>query len=402
MAANIGEAESPSGYSDLSESEKQAIVANVREFAEREIGPRVADYDREEKLPRDLLDRMSELNFFGGVVPIEHGGLGLDHVTFAEVIEEMSKVDHVMATLLSLPSGLVGAALQRFGSPEQKERWLRPLAEGKMFGAAGVTEPGSGSDVAAMTTTYVKDGSDFVINGAKAWISQLDVASFLLTFATSDRSLRHRGVTAFIIPVDTPGLSFHPYKNKLGFRALSTGDVALDDVRVPADCLLGEEHQGFQAAMTAVERGRLGVAARSVGVTQACLDDSIAYAKEREAFGKPISDFQIVQSQITDMATGALTSRLLVRHCAEAMDRGLRAREVTSMAKMYASNVAMDSATKAIQIHGAAGTSSEYRVSRLFRDAKVLQLVEGSNDLHRALIGEFEVGIRSEPAPVAA
>jgi alkylation response protein AidB-like acyl-CoA dehydrogenase len=362
MGANVGGTEVSDGVSELSEAEKKAIVSNVREFAEREIGPRVAEYDREEKLPRDLLERMAELNFFGGVVPIDEGGLGLDFVTFAQVIEEMSKVDHVLATLVSLPSGLVGASLQRYGTPEQKEKWLRPLAEGQIFGAAGVTEPSSGSDVAAMTTTYKKDGSDFIINGAKAWISQLDVASFVLTFATSDRSLKHRGVTAFVIPADAPGLSFHPYKDKLGFRPLSTGDVVLDDVRVPADCVLGEEGRGFEVAMTAVERGRLGVAARSVGVTQACLDDSIAYAQEREAFGKPISDFQIVQSQ------------------------------------MYASNVAMDSATKAIQIHGAAGTSGDYRVARLFRDAKVLQIVEGSNDLHRALIGEIEVGLRNDRA----
>ena len=401
MAVKTG-ADAANGGPQLDEAEKRAIVRGIREFAEREIGPRVAEMDDAEELPRDLLDAMAELNFFGGVVPVELGGLGLDFVTFAELIEEISRVDHIMGTLVSLPSGLVGASIEQHGTPEQKEQWLRPLAEGRIFGAAGVTEPGSGSDVAARTTTYRKDGSDFVINGAKAWISQLDVADFVVTFATSDRSLRHRGVTAFIIPRDTPGLSFHPYKNKLGFRPLATGDVVLDDVRVPASAVLGEEHNGFPVARTAVERGRLGVAARSVGVTQACLEDSIAYAKERQAFGKPISDFQIVQSQITDMATGALTSRLLVRHCAEAMDRGLRAREVTSMAKMYASDTAMRSATSAVQIHGAAGTSPDHRVARLFRDAKVLQIVEGSNDLHRALIGEFEVGLRSEPAVAVA
>jgi alkylation response protein AidB-like acyl-CoA dehydrogenase len=381
---------------ELLDHEKRAIVRGVREFAEREIAPRIAEFEREETVPRDLLEEMAELNFFGGVVPAELGGLGLDYVTYAEMIEEMSAIDHIVATLISLPSGLVGSAIQAYGTEEQKERWLRPLAEGRIFGAAGVTEPNSGSDVSSMTTTYRRDGDDYVLNGAKAWISQLALASFVVTFATSDRGLRHRGVTAFIIPADTPGLGLHPYHDKLGFRPLSTGDVVLEDVRLPADAVLGEEGEGFRVAMTAVESGRLAVAARSAGVIQACLDDSIAYATEREAFGRSISDFQIVQSQITDMAVGAVTARLLNRHCAEAMDAGAPARKLTSMAKMYASNTAMKSATDAIQIHGAAGTSRDHRVERLFRDAKVLQLVEGSNDLHRALIGEIELGLRAD------
>jgi alkylation response protein AidB-like acyl-CoA dehydrogenase len=391
MAAEETQADVAAGRDEVG---MQALVRAVGEFARKEIAPRVAQYDRDEELPRDLLERMAELGFFGGVIGVEDGGLGLDFVTYAQLIEEISKVCHVMGTLVSMPSGLVGASIQRYGSNEQRERWLRPLATGEIFGAAGVTEPGSGSDVAGMTTTYRRDGTDFIINGAKAWISGLNIASFVLTFATSDRRLRHRGISAFLIPSDTAGLGLHPYKDKLGFRPLSTGDVVLDDVRVPADALLGEEGEGFRVAMTAVERGRLGVAARSVGVATACLQDSIAYATERRAFNKRIAEFQIVQSKITDMATGAMTARLLVKHCAEAMQEGRRARELTSMAKMYASDVAMRSATDAFQIHGAAGVSPDHRVGRFFRDAKVLQIVEGSNDLHRALIGEIELGLR--------
>ncbi|HEX5923356.1 MAG TPA: acyl-CoA dehydrogenase family protein [Baekduia sp.] len=391
MAAEETQADVAAGRDEVG---MQALIQTVGEFARKEIAPRVAQYDRDEELPRDLLERMAELEFFGGVIGVEDGGLGLDFVTYAQLIEEISKVCHVMGTLVSMPSGLVGSSIQRYGTDEQRERWLRPLATGEIFGAAGVTEPGSGSDVAGMTTTYRRDGSDFIINGAKAWISGLNIASFVLTFATSDRRLRHRGVSAFLIPADTPGLGLHPYKDKLGFRPLSTGDVVLDDVRVPADALLGEEGEGFRVAMTAVERGRLGVAARSVGVATACLQDSIAYATERRAFNKRIAEFQIVQSKITDMATGATTARLLVKHCAEAMQEGRRARELTSMAKMYASDVAMRSATDAFQIHGAAGVSPDHRIGRLFRDAKVLQIVEGSNDLHRALIGEIELGLR--------
>jgi hypothetical protein len=371
------------------------LLRLVAEYVTTEIAPRVTDYDREESIPRELLDGMAKLGFFGGVVPTAYGGLGLDFVTFARMIEEISKVDHCIATIVSFPSGLVGAGILRFGTEEQKERWLVPLARGQFFGAAGVTEPDSGSDVAGMKTTYRREGSDYVLNGAKAWISNLDIADFVLTFATRDRALRHKGITAFIIPRDTPGLGLRPYKNKMGFRPLCTGEVVLDHVRLPADAVLGEEGEGFKVAMTAVERGRLGVAARSVGVAQACLDDSVAYARDRIAFGHPIAEFQIVQSKITDMVVGIQTARLLTHECAAALQRGERARLLTSMAKMYASDMALRAATDAVQIHGAYGVSPEFRVGRFFRDAKVLQIVEGSNDLHRALIGEMVLGLRS-------
>jgi alkylation response protein AidB-like acyl-CoA dehydrogenase len=376
--------------------DRRAIVQMAAEFAATEIAPLVAEYDRAEQIPRELLDKMGALGFFGGVIAEEDGGLGLDYVTFAELIEEVSKTCQILGTFVSMPSGLVGASIEAFGTAEQKERWLKPLAQGRIFGAAGVTEPGSGSDVAGMTTTYRKEGDEFVINGAKAWISNLDVAEFFVTFASRDRSERHGGVTAFIIPRDTPGLILSPYKDKLGFRPICTGDVVFDDLRLPADALLGEEGGGFKVAMTAVERGRLGVAARAVGVTQACLEDTVAYAKERAAFGRPIAEFQIVQSKVTEMAVGATTSRLLVRECAEALQEGRRARQLTSMAKMYASDVAQRSATDAFQVFGAAGVSPEHRVGRMYRDAKVLQIVEGSNDLHRALVGEIELGLRPD------
>jgi alkylation response protein AidB-like acyl-CoA dehydrogenase len=374
----------------------QQLIDMVGAFARREIAPRVAEYDLEERVPRDLLDQMADLGFFGGVIPIELGGLGLDYPTFASVVEEISKVCTIMATLVSMPSGLVGASIARFGSDEQRERWLRPLAEGRIFGGAAVTEPRSGSDVAGMQTTYTRDGSDFILNGAKAWISNLDIAEFFVSFATKDRSLRHKGITGFIIPRDTPGLGLFPYKNKFGFRPICTGEVVFDNMRLGPECLLGEEGNGFRVAMTAVERGRLGVAARSVGLAQACLDEAVSYAKERNAFGQAIANFQIVQSKITDMAVGVHTARLLVADAAEALQRGERARKLTSMAKMYASDIAFRSAADALQIHGAYGVSTEYPIGRLFRDSKVLQIVEGSNDLHRALIAEMTVGLRAD------
>jgi alkylation response protein AidB-like acyl-CoA dehydrogenase len=377
-------------------AERKAIVEMAADFAKREIAPRVAAYDAAERIPRDILDKMGELGFFGGVIPVEKGGMGLDYATFVDLIEEVSKTCQILGTFVSMPSGLVGASIERFGDEEQTERWLKPLAAGRIFGGAAVTEPASGSDVAGMATTYRRDGDGFVLNGAKAWISNLDVADFFVTFASFDRSLRHRGVSAFIVPRDTPGLRLLPYRNKLGFRPICTGEVVFEELRLGPEALLGEEGGGFAVAMTAVERGRLGVAARAVGVAQACLEDTVACARERIAFDQTIARFQIVQSKITDMAVGARTARLLVHECAQAMQAGRRARQLTSMAKMYASDVAQRSANDAVQIHGAAGVSPEYRVGRMYRDAKVLQIVEGSNDLHRALIGEIELGLRGD------
>ena len=372
------------------------LVTLVGDFADREIAPRVEDYDQAEKLPRDLLDQMAELGLFGGAVPVEYGGLGLDYLTYAKIIEEVSKTCHIMGVLMSMPTSLVGSGILEFGTEEQKARYLVPLAEGKIFGAAGVTEPRSGSDVAGMETRYTKEGEDFILNGAKAWISNLDLAEFFVTFATMDRQLGHDGISAFLIPADTPGVSVRPYVNKLGFRPICTGDLVLEDVRLGPENLLGEEGKGFRVAMTAVEKGRLSVAARAVGLAQAALDDAKEFANVREAFGQTIEHFQIVQSKITDMAVGVRTARLLVHDAAREMDLGLRARQSTSMAKMYASDVAMRSTTDALQIHGASGVAADFRIGRLFRDSKVFQIVEGSNDLHRALIAEMELGLRTK------
>lgn len=380
-------------------ADREQLVKLVRDFATNAVAPRVRDYDRAERLPRDLLEQMATLGFFGGTVPAEWGGADLDHVTFAAVVEEISRVDHILGVLMSMPSALVGAGLLRFGSDEQRSRWLRPLARGEIFGGAGVTEPGSGTDVAGMTTSYERDGDEFVLRGAKTWISNLDLASFFVTFATRDRSLRHGGISAFIVPADTPGVRVAPFKDKLGFRPICTGELVLDEVRLGPEALLGEEGAGFAVAMAAVERGRLSVAARAVGIAQACLDDSVAYARDRIVFGQRIADFQLIQKKIADMAVEIECARLLVRRCAEAMDAGHRARTEASMAKLYASDVAQRAATEAVQIHGAYGVSEEHRVGRLYRDAKVFQIVEGTNEIHRVLIARSLIGREGEPEP---
>jgi len=378
------------------DAERQQLIELVRDFAKAEVAPRVREYDRDEHLPREILEKMAQLGLFGGTIDERWGGAGMNNRTFSAVIEEISRYDHCLGVLMSMPSALVGAGIERFGTDHQKERWLRPLAAGEIFGGAGVTEPQSGSDVAGLRTTYTVDGDEYVLNGSKTWISNLDIASFFVTFATVDPSKRQSGITAFIVPKDTPGLSVHPFKNKMGFRPMCTGELVLDGVRLGPEARLGEVGNGFAVAMTAVERGRLAVASRAIGAAQQCLDASVRYARERVIRNRPIGDHQMVQKKIADMATEIRAARLLVLECADALDRGERARQLTSMAKMHASDVMQRAATEAVQIHGAYGVSDEYPVARLYRDAKVFQIVEGANDIHRSLIARELLSPRSE------
>lgn len=373
------------------------LVDLVRRFAQDEVAPRVAAYDRDEHLPADILDRMGSLGLMGGTVPETLGGAGLDHVLFARLIEEMSRVDHILGVLMSMPSALVGAGLARFGTAGQQARWLGPLARGEIFGGAGITEPRSGSDVAGTTTRYRRDGDGYVLSGVKAWISNLDIASFFVTFATVDPALGRAGITAFIVPANAPGVAKTPFKDKLGFRPICTGELAFDEVRLGPEALLGHEREGFRVAMAAVETGRLSVAARAVGIAQACLEQSISYAKERVVFGQPVASFQMTRAKIADMATEIQAARLLVQACAERLDSGERARTESSMAKMFASDVAQRVATEAVQIHGANGVSGDYPVARLYRDAKVFQIVEGTNEIHRGIIADALIGDRARP-----
>ncbi|MBV9606108.1 MAG: acyl-CoA dehydrogenase family protein [Solirubrobacterales bacterium] len=382
---------------DFGWSEEQQEFRRVaREFAQREIAPYVADYDREERFPAEIVRKAAELGFAGGIVPTEYGGSGLDYLTFAALIEEISRTCHAVACALTFPSGLVGSSLLRYGTEEQKQRYLTPLAQAEIFAGAGVTEARSGTDVSDMDTTARRNGGDYVINGAKMWISFLGAASFFLTFAhlgVDERTGRKR-ICAFIVEKDRPGVSVHPLKNKYGFRPLETGELVLEDVRVPVDALVGEEGQGFEIAMNSVESGRLGVAARAVGLAQACCDVAVGYARERRVFRQPIGKFQLVQEMISDMVCGTESSRLLTYRLAYLKDHGQRARDAASMAKMVASDNALHAATNAFQIHGAYGVSDEYPVARYLRDAKIFQIVEGNNQLHKALVAEAHLGMR--------
>jgi len=381
------------------EAMRADLRAAARDFARREVAPLVRDYDREESLPVEIMAKVGELGWIGAPIDAAYGGQELDWVSFAMLIEEVSRVCHVVGLVLSMPSGLVGGGLLRHGTEEQKRRFVTPLLSGRSFAGAGVTEPASGTDVAQMATRCRREGDDYVISGAKAWISMLDQADWFLTFATIDPSAGRRGICAFIVDADAPGLTKAPYKNKLGFRPISTGDLILDEVRVPADRLVGGEGDGYKVAMAAVETGRLSVAARAVGLAQGCLDASTAYATDREVFSQEIGRFQLVQSMITEMVVGVESARALVMRLAADKDAGVgRPRRAASVAKMHASDVAMRSATSAVQIHGAYGISEEFPVARYFRDAKVFQIVEGNNQLHRGMIAEYALGYRKPDA----
>jgi alkylation response protein AidB-like acyl-CoA dehydrogenase len=389
----------PSRETGFDTPERRTLREAARAFAKNEIAPNVADYDRDERFPDEIVRKTAELGWIGAVLPEAYGGQDLDWVSFAMLIEEISRVCHIVGLAISMPSGLVGGGILRHGTEEQRQRYIAPLVRGESFAGAGVTEPGGGTDVANMQTTCRQDDGGYVINGAKAWISMLDVGDWFLTFATLDKSRGRAGVCAFVVPRDTPGLTLRPYKNKLGFRPVATGDLILNDVRVPVENRVGEEGDGYKVAMTAVETGRLSVAARALGVAQACLDASTAYAAERIVFGQSIGRFQLVQSMIADMVIGIESARHFVYQLAAAKDAGAqRPRREASLAKMHATDVAMMAATHAVQIHGAYGVSEEFPVGRLFRDAKVFQIIEGTNQLHRAMIGEYALGLRSDDA----
>ena len=378
--------------------EQQRYQALVREFAQQEVAPHVRDYDREERYPMEIVRKMAPLGFLGGTIPEAYGGPGIDHLTMALGIEEMSRVCIHMGSAMGRAAGLVGSGILQFGTEAQKQRYLVPLARGETFAGTAVTEPHSGTDVAAMETTVVRRGDEYVLNGAKTWISGVGLAEWYLTFATLDRAKGARGVCAFVVERGFPGFSERPIRHKLAFRPAQVGELVFEDCRVPAENLVGREGEGLKVALCAVENGRLSVACRAVGLAQGCLDASAAYARQRVVLGQPIARYQLVQAKIADMVLGIESARYLTYRLAWLKTQGVRrARRESSIAKLYASEMAFRTASDAVQIHGAYGVSEEYVVGRFLRDAKFLQVVEGVNDIHRVLVGEYALGLREDP-----
>ncbi len=366
--------------------EQSAIKKAVREYAEKSIAPTVAERDEKELFPREIFDEMGRLGFLGIPYPEEYGGAGSDQLSYIIAVEEISRVCASTGIGLSVHTSLAAWPIFKYGTEEQKQKFLRPLAEGVKLGAFGLTEPNAGTDVANGSTTAVKDGDEYIINGTKIFNTNGGEAEIEIIFAVTDKAAGFRGMSAFIVEKGTPGLSFGKKEIKMGIRSSVQREVILENCRVPAANLLGKEGEGFKIAMATLDGGRIGVAAQSVGLAQGALEAAIKYAKERVQFGKPISANQAISFKLADMATKVEYARLLTYRAAYHKEHNLPYSKEAAMAKMVASDVAMEVTTEAVQIFGGYGFSREYPVERMMRDAKITQIYEGTNEAQRMVI----------------
>jgi butyryl-CoA dehydrogenase len=375
--------------------EQEQIRKLARDFAEREIAPGARERDRAETFPAEVLRKMAPLGLLGGPIPERYGGMGVDNVSHALITEEIGRADSSVRTTLSVQISLVEKTILTFGTEEQKRAWLPRLCRGEVIGCFGLTEPEVGSDAAHLRATAKRDGDAWVIRGRKTWISNGSVSGLALIFARTDpdMSKAHRGITAFLVDRASSPYGSQAIHGKLGLRSSDSSEVILDDVRVPETCRLGEVGQGFSIAMAALDNGRYSVAAGAVGVAQACIDASVAYAMQRKTFGKPIAGHQLVQEMLADMIVETEAARLLVWRAGALKDKGAPNTRETSIAKLYASEIAQRAADLAIQIHGGYGFSDEFPVERYWRDARVNRLYEGTTQIQKLIIARFATGI---------
>lgn len=391
-------------YDMFLDGEHELLRKTVREFAEKEVAPHIREWDRSgakaDEGPetrahiRPLLKKMGELGLLGICVPAKYGGAGMDYLALAVVCEELERIDSALRVVLSVHTGLNSLSLLQWGSEEQKQKYLAPQAEGTKFAAYCLTEPNSGTDAGAMLATARREGDSYILNGEKTWISLADLADHFLVFAKTAPDKGNRGISCFIVERGFEGVSSHPIHGKLGVRAGNTGSVVLQNVRVPLANRLGEEGEGFKIAMAALDNGRYTVAAGATGLIQASLEASIRYAKERETFGSPIADHQLVKRMISHMIRKLDTSRLLVYRAGWMKNQGRRNTRETTLAKWHATVSSFEAADDAIQIHGAYGYSDEYPVERYLRNARGAIIYEGTRELQELLQADFALGNR--------
>jgi glutaryl-CoA dehydrogenase (non-decarboxylating) len=374
--------------------EQRDVQETVRRFVDERILPTAIENDINHHLDIGAIEGMAELGLLGIVIPEEYGGSGLDFVSEALVCEEIERGESAFRTLISVHVGLNSLSLLRYGTEEQKQRFLTPQAKGDKIACFGLTEPSAGSDVAAMRTTATKKGDVYVLNGQKNWISYATVADHALVFAKTDPDAGHKGISAFILERGMPGYSAQDIENKLGIWAGSTGELFFENVEVPAENLVGEEGQGFEIAMYSLDQGRFTVAAGACGVIRACLEQSVEYARERETFGQSIGKYQFVQDMIADMVLDYETSKLLVMQAAWLKNKGVRNTRETSLAKWHATECAFNAANLAIQVHGAYGYSAEYGIERYLRNARAPIIYEGTTQIHKMMQAEHALGYR--------
>ncbi|HVT61764.1 MAG TPA: acyl-CoA dehydrogenase [Thermoanaerobaculia bacterium] len=372
-------------------AEHRLLRDTVRRFADEVVRPRAKEIDQTGEFPRAFFDQAGKLGLTGVTVPEEYGGAGMDAVSYCLVIEEVSRACATSGVILSVNNSLVCEPLLAHGTEAQKREFLTPLAAGAKLGCFALTEPGAGSDPAALRTTARRDADQYVLNGNKVFITSGTDADLALVFATVDPARKHRGITAFIVPAGTPGYSHGQHEFKLGVNASGTTELAFTDLRLPAGQRLGEEGEGFKIAMAALDCGRIGIAAQAVGIAQAAFEEALAYSQQREQFGRHLSDFQAIQFYLADMATELDAARLLTWKAAWAKEQGKRYTLEAAQAKLFASEMAQRVTNKALQIHGGYGYTREYNVERYFRDARITEIYEGTSEIQKMVIADWVV-----------
>ena len=367
-------------------AEQRMIREMAQSFAQKEVLPKAAELDETGRFPEELVRQMAGLGLMGVAVPEEYGGAGMDNICYAIAMEEIARACASTAVILSVNNSLACAPILSFGSEEQKRKYLVPLATGEHLGCFGLTEPEAGSDAGSQKTTAVRDGSHYVLNGTKNFITNATEADTCVLFTMTDREKKHKGITAFILDMKSQGITIGKKEVKLGICASATASIILEDVKIPATNRLGNEGEGFKIAMHTLDGGRIGIAAQAIGIARASLEDSLAYAKERKQFGQSIASFQAIQWMLADMATEIDAARMLTYRAAWRKDRNLRYTKESAMAKLYASEAAMRASVKGIQIHGGYGYIREYPAERHFRDAKITEIYEGTSEIQRLVI----------------
>jgi butyryl-CoA dehydrogenase len=370
---------------ELNDQQKM-IQKMVREFAEKEITPIAAELDKKEEYPTKILEKMAKLGLLGAIIPTEYSGAGLDTISYAIIVEEISKKCASTGVITSVHNSLVAWPIMKYGTEEQKKKYLPILAKGEKIGAFGGTEPNAGSDLGAMQTTAVLKGDKYIINGDKTFITSGSDAGIIIVFAVTDKSAGSKGISAFIVENTFKGYKVGSIYEKMGINASGTAELIFENMEVPKENLLGKEGEGFKIALITLDGGRIGIAAQAVGIAQAALDESVEYSKQRQQFGRPIAQFQAIQWIIADMATRIEAARFLVYNAAYQKDLGVRISKEAAMAKLFASETAVEATIKAVQIHGGYGYTKEYTVERLFRDSKITEIYEGTSEVQRMVI----------------
>lgn len=379
-------------------NEHKMLRDAARDFAEKEIAPLAAAFDESGEFPYATIKKMGELGFMGIEVPEAYGGAGMDTLAYVLALEEICKVDASHGVIMSVNNSLYCHGILQFGTEEQKKKFITPVASGKAIGAYSLTEPQSGSDAGTMKSRAVRDGDFYVLNGRKSWVTSGPVADYFVVFMVTDPAKKQKGISAFLVEGNPPGLTRGKKEPKLGIRASATSELIFEDCKVPAENRLGEEGEGFKIAMTVLDAGRIGIATQALGIAEAAYEASRQYAAQREAFGQPIGAFQGTGFKIADMKTRIEASRLLIYNAAIAKEKskqsGARYTQEASMAKLFASETAMYVAHQAVQIHGGMGYSKELPVERYFRDAKITEIYEGTSEIQRLVISRAELGIK--------